>query len=79
MKEKTKHLINYRQRFYKGILDYVEYISIDGQLVKNPQVIEDELQKLIIKNFKNYKVLPFGSVPQDISTMYSDLDLEIIT
>ena len=82
MKEKTKCIIDYKERFNNEILDYVDYITINNNLTEKRKEIAKDLQQIINNNFKNYKVykvLPFGSVPQGISTVYGGLDFEIIT
>jgi predicted nucleotidyltransferase len=78
MENSTKYIIDNRERFNKEILDYIKYITSDEEIKNKREKTISILNDCIHKKFNNWKVLLFGSVAQGISTIFSDLDFEII-
>ena len=77
MKDDTKKIINHKKRFNNEILDYANYIQDEEFIEKMNETIK--ILENIIRSKYNWDVLPFGSFVQGISTIFSDLDFEIIT
>ena len=76
MENNTKEILDHKNRFNNEILDYVNYIQ-DKQFIEKMNETITILKRICSKY--DWKVLPFGSFVQGISTIFSDLDFEIIT
>ena len=78
MTEETEKIEDSNQRFSKEIMEYVEYISPKNGSLTGRQTTMKRLQQIINKKRPEWKVHLFGSFKQGTSTVFSDLDFEII-
>ena len=77
MSHATKNLENSYERFNQEIIDYVNYVVPHNfSLIKRQYTVE-LLTHIIEKYDPNWKVILYGSFSQNISTIFSDLDLAI--
>ena len=77
--DNTQSIIDIKERFNNEIVDYVEYITSKNDLDYKRNYTINILKECIQKKYKNWDVFLFGSVTQGISTVFSDLDFEIIS
>ena len=78
MNERTEKIVDNNERFEAEIRDYVNYITPKDESLKNRNNTMKTLIKIIKKRKPNWKVHLFGSFKQGTSTVFSDLDFEII-
>ena len=79
MSEDTKDTMNHEKRYNMEILDYVNYVAPKEKLIINMEKTINTLKKLLEKKYPEWEIYTFGSYKQNISTIYSDLDITIIT
>ena len=79
MSEDTKNTTNHEKRYNKEILDYVNYVAPKEELIINMEKTINILKELLEKKYPEWEIYTFGSYKQNISTIYSDLDITIIT
>ena len=70
---------NFEIKFDNEIKNYVKNITPKGITLKIREITELLLQRIISKVKPKWKILLYGSYPQKISTVFSDLDFSIIT
>ena len=78
MNDNTKRIIDDKRRFNNEIIDYVEYITFDEKINTKRNKTTEILKDCIGKAGKKWNVFLFGSIVQGISTIFSDLDFELI-
>ena len=78
MNDNTKRIIDDKRRFNNEIIDYVEYITFDEKINIKRNKTKKILTDCIEKVGKKWNVFLFGSIVQGISTIFSDLDFELI-
>ena len=75
MKIETLDISNPSERFGKELMDYYNYIIPHNFYLTERQNTIFNITNIIKKYKPNWKVLLFGSFSQNISTVFSDLDL----
>ena len=78
MKPETIEIKDNKSRFHKEILDYVNYIVPKKESLIKCQETIDLLTKVIKKNKPKWEVVLFGSYGQNMPTVFSDIDVEIL-
>ena len=78
MNDNTKRIIDDKRRFNNEIINYVEYITFDEKINIKRNKTKKILTDCIEKAGKKWNVFLFGSIVQGISTIFSDLDFELI-
>ena len=78
MSKETESIEDNKDRFNKEILEYVEYITPNNESLSQRQSTMNFLKQIINKKKPEWKVYLFGSFRQKTSTVFSDLDFEII-
>ena len=78
MKKETEKIMYSKLRYNKEILDYVDYIIPKGINKSKREIAFNQLKQIIKLYNKNLEVVLFGSSAQNLSTIYSDLDITII-
>ena len=78
MSKETENIKDNEIRFNQEILEYVNYITPKEESLRNRENTTKILEKIINKKRPEWKVHPFGSFVQGTSTVFSDLDFEII-
>ena len=79
MSEDTKNTMNHEKRYNKEIFDYVNYITPKEDLIANIKKTLNILKELFEKKYPEWEIYTFGSYKQNISTIFSDLDITINT
>ena len=79
MLEDTKNTTNHEKRYNKEILDYVNYITPKEELDININKTLIILKELFETKYPEWEIYTFGSYKQNISTIFSDLDITINT
>ena len=79
MTEYTKNIMNNQKRYNNEILDYVNYISPDKEFIINIKKTINIIQKLFKQEYPEWEINIFGSYKQNISTIFSDIDITINT
>ena len=79
MSEDTKNTMNHEKRYNKEIFDYVNYIIPKEDLIANIKKTLNILKELFEKKYPEWEIYTFGSYKQNISTIFSDLDITINT
>ena len=79
MKPETKEIKNISERFPKEILDYVNYIIPNTEKLDKCQETINLLTEIIKNKKPKWKVVLFGSYGQNIPTVFSDIDILIIS
>ena len=78
MSEETEKIKDNNSRFSKEILEYVNYITPNNQSLSTRQSTMQILKQIIKRRKPEWKVHLFGSFRQGTSTVFSDLDFEIL-
>ena len=79
MKEETQKVKNNYERFNKEIIEYVNYIIPKKNSLANRNYTQQRLINIIKKYQPSWKVVLFGSFSQNTSTVFSDLDFEVLS
>ena len=78
MSKETENIKDNELRFNQEIMEYVNYITPKEDSLKRRENTKNILKLIIGKKRPEWKVYPFGSFEQGTSTVFSDLDFEII-
>ena len=78
MSKETEKIEEQKIRFGKEILEYVNYITPNNKSFSMRQTTVQILKQVIKRKRPEWKVHLFGSFRQGTSTVFSDLDFEII-
>lgn len=78
MSEDTEKIEDKKLRFNKEIFEYMNYISPNNKSFSMRQTTVQILKQIITRKRPEWKVHLFGSFRQGTSTIFSDLDFEII-
>ena len=78
MTEETEKIEDSNQRFSKEIMEYVTYVTPKNRSSSERETTVHRLRQIIEKKRPEWKVHLFGSYKQGTSTVFSDLDFEII-
>ena len=78
MSEDTEKIEDKKLRFNKEIFEYMNYISPNNKSFSMRQTTVQILKQIIKRKRPEWKVHLFGSFRQGTSTIFSDLDFEII-
>ena len=78
MSKETEKIEDQKIRFGKEILEYVNYITPNNKSFSMRQTTVQILKQVIKRKRPEWKVHLFGSFRQGTSTVFSDLDFEII-
>ena len=78
MKEETEQIMYSKLRYNLEILDYIDYVTPKGEIKAKREMAFNQLKQTIELYNKNFEVVLFGSSAQNLSTIYSDLDITII-
>ena len=78
MKDETQNIPNVKKRFNQEILDYIDYITPKGWIYAKRELAFDKLKEMIKNYNTNFSVVLFGSFYQNISTIFSDIDVTIV-
>ena len=79
MSEDTKNAMMHEKRYNKEISDYVNYITPKEEMIINIEKTINILKKSFENQYPEWEICTFGSYKQNISTIFSDLDITINT
>ena len=79
MSEDTKSAMMHEKRYNKEISDYVNYITPKEEMIINIEKTINILKKSFENQYPEWEICTFGSYKQNISTIFSDLNITINT
>ena len=78
MKDETEKIKYVKMRFNKEILDYIDYITPKEWNYAKREIAFDRLKQMIPFYNSNFSVILYGSFCQNISSIFSDIDITIV-
>lgn len=78
MNEETQEIKDAEKRFNREIFDYIDYITPQGLNKIKRELTFNKFKLLVKEHFPDWKVYKFGSFCQNISTVFSDIDITVV-